>query len=205
MGKIKKTIFFQLQQTITIFANKNMATMKRNILDIARYTGLNLLQKGLSVSPLKLQKILYYEQAWYMVFFNKQHLFEDVPEAWVNGPVYRSVYDKYKGKTAYMNSDLNVSAFLEGEPGKEEAIKKLAKSMNLQSNEIDFLESVFNTYGTKSQGQLVYLTHAEKPWAEQREGLLPFEHSNKKISLESMFQYYNERYQRRKRKNNVSE
>lgn len=176
----------------------------RNISDIARYTGLNLLQKGLSVSPLKLQKILYYEQAWYMVFFGKQLLFEDIPEAWVNGPVYKTIWYEYKGKVPYMTDHLQSEDFLEEGETSEDAIKQLASSMNLSSNEIDFLDSVFNTYGTKSQDQLVFLTHCETPWAEKREGLKPFEHSDRKLSLESMFNYYNERLQRRREKNELS-
>lgn len=170
----------------------------RNILDVAKYTGLNLLQKGLSVSPLKLQKILYYEQAWYMVFFNKKHLFDDIPEAWVNGPVYRTIWQNYKGKVSNMTAPLSSNDFLAEGQSTENTIKQLALSMNLSTEEIKFLDSVFNTYGTKSQDQLVFLTHAEKPWAEKREGLAPFEHSDRKLSLESMYEYYYSRLQRRK-------
>lgn len=46
-----------------------------NINDVAKYVGLSLLVKGYNVSPLKLQKMLYYAQAWHMVFFwQGQHL-----------------------------------------------------------------------------------------------------------------------------------
>lgn len=65
--------------------------MEENIYDIkmvARYIALSLLTKQMTVSPLKLQKLLYYAQAWSMVFFGRQRqLFADVPQAWVNGPV----------------------------------------------------------------------------------------------------------------------
>lgn len=57
----------------------------RDIQDIARYVGISLIAKGLTVSPLKLQKIMYYVQSWYMVFFGrKQTLFGQAPQAWVN-------------------------------------------------------------------------------------------------------------------------
>ena len=49
----------------------------RDIKDIARYVGLSLIAKGLTVSPLKLQKLLYYVQSWYMVF-NGRHYAEAV-------------------------------------------------------------------------------------------------------------------------------
>lgn len=69
--------------------------MEANIYDIkmvARYIALSLLTKQMTVSPLKLQKLLYYAQAWSMVFFGRQRqLFADVPQAWVNGPVYPTI------------------------------------------------------------------------------------------------------------------
>lgn len=36
--------------------------------DVATYCGLVLLKEGMTVSPLKLQKMLYYIQAWMMMF-----------------------------------------------------------------------------------------------------------------------------------------
>ena len=58
--------------------------MIRNVKDIAKYIGLSMLSKGLSVSPLKLQKMLYYTQSWYMVFFGRENtLFAENPQAWV--------------------------------------------------------------------------------------------------------------------------
>ena len=61
---------------------------------VARYIALSLLTKQMTVSPLKLQKLLYYAQAWSMVFFGRSKtLFADVPQAWVNGPVYPSIYE----------------------------------------------------------------------------------------------------------------
>ena len=54
---------------------------KNDIQDVASYCGLVLLKEGMTVSPLKLQKILYYVQAWMMVFFDRQLLFDDKPQA----------------------------------------------------------------------------------------------------------------------------
>ena len=74
-----------------------------NIEDFTKYIGLSLHSKGFSVSPLKLQKLLYYTQAWHMVFFGRENtLFVNVPQAWVNGPVYPVIYDAYKDKVSGM-------------------------------------------------------------------------------------------------------
>ena len=47
------------------------------------------------ISNLKMQKLLYYAQAWHLVNF-RQRLFSDPIEAWDLGPVIRSVYSKYR-------------------------------------------------------------------------------------------------------------
>ena len=61
-----------------------------DIKDYTTYIGITMLMKGLTVSPLKLQKILYYEQAWHMVGFGRENtLFEDapVPTTKINAPL----------------------------------------------------------------------------------------------------------------------
>lgn len=46
-----------------------------NIEDFTKYIGLSLLSKGFSVSPLKLQKLLYYTQAWaHGVLWKRKHI-----------------------------------------------------------------------------------------------------------------------------------
>lgn len=47
------------------------------------------------ITPLGLQKALYYAQGLYYAFF-KEYLFEDECEAWVHGPVYKDVYHRFK-------------------------------------------------------------------------------------------------------------
>ena len=55
-------------------------------------------ESGDSITHLKLQKLLYYAQAWYMVLTENESepiLFEEKIEAWTHGPVVREVYNKY--------------------------------------------------------------------------------------------------------------
>ena len=82
---------------------------------VAKYTILRLIQNGQSICPLKLQKLLYYIQAWHMVYFERENtLFNEVPEAWVNGPVYRTMYDEYKNIGIYDQITLdNISSNIE--------------------------------------------------------------------------------------------
>jgi uncharacterized phage-associated protein len=170
--------------------------MMRNISDIAKYLGLSLLSKGLSVSPLKLQKMLYYTQAWYMVFFGKYNtLFTENPQAWVNGPVYPDIFLEYKDKTNDMCEHLRAKDFDCTDDTVSEEAGKLAKTMELTEDEIKCIDSIIMLYGSKSQNQLIFMTHAESPWADQRKGLSPFDYSQREISLESMYHYYKARYE----------
>lgn len=132
-----------------------------------------------------------------MVFYGKENApFEDKPQAWVNGPVYPDVYQAYKGKTANMCDHLKASDFCECQP--EEAMRELAAM--LDGLDFELIESIILLYGSKSQNDLIFLTHSEKPWTEARDGLKPFERSNKELSLDTMYEYYKARHDRNRNK-----
>ena len=167
----------------------------RNIHDVARYLGISLLLKGLSVSPLKLQKILYYTQSWYMVFFGRENsLFKENPQAWVNGPVYPEIYSEYKGKVNGMCDHLQAKDFDCTEENLTDEANKLAKQMNFTDDDVECIDSILTLYGAKTQNQLVLLTHTESPWVDARKGLLPFDYSKREIALDTMYTYYKTRH-----------
>jgi uncharacterized phage-associated protein len=166
---------------------------------VAKFIGLSLLTKGLSVSPLKLQKIAYYVQSWFMVFFGRENtIFAEAPEAWVNGPVYLTIYREYKDKTANMCDHLQAKDFCTGNP--INALEKITQELNFSSEQLEFIESVIMLYGSKTQNQLIFMTHTEKPWVEKREGLAPYERSEKKLSFDTMYNYYKERHEHNRAK-----
>jgi len=168
-----------------------------DIKDFARFMGLSMLSKGISVSPLKLQKLLYYQQAWHMVFFGRENqLFDSAPQAWVNGPVYPVVYYQYKDRVPGMCDHLYEKDFESSKDTILADISALAEKLNLNAKEISLFDSIVNLYGSKTQNQLIFMTHSELPWSEKREGLLPFEKSTNVISLDTMWQYYKARYDR---------
>ncbi|MCH4828618.1 MULTISPECIES: Panacea domain-containing protein [Flavobacterium] len=112
-----------------------------------------------------------------------------MPEAWVNGPVYRPIYDKYKS-TFFKNENFQNS--LDEESLSKELFKKL-ETLNLSKDKQDLVFSVLNAYGKLSDEKLVLMTHSEEPWNEARQGLSPIERSEKKISIDTIFNYYNSR------------
>lgn len=167
-----------------------------SILELAKYVGLSVLSKGENISPLKLQKLLYYIQAWYMVLTTNENntLFVESPEAWVNGPVYPNVFYAYKSKVGNMCEHLHACDFGCEDDDILDTISNLARTLPLSKEQIELIDSVITLYGTKSQNQLIFMTHSEKPWSEARGNLLPYEKSNNKISLHTMYTYYKERY-----------
>ena len=48
-----------------------------------------------TITPLKLQKILYYAQGYYLAIHDKE-LFPEEFEAWAHGPVNEEIYNKYR-------------------------------------------------------------------------------------------------------------
>ena len=172
-----------------------------DIKDYAAYVGITMLMKGLTVSPLKLQKILHYEQAWHMVGFGRDNqLFSCAPQAWVNGPVYPEIYYIYKNMVPGMCDHLKMENFLSEGEDPHDKEKELADKMKLSDEEIALTERVIMLYGSRTQNQLILLTHSEKPWSEMREGLKPYDYSDREISLDTMHDYYKERYDRNRAK-----
>lgn len=120
-------------------------------IDIAFHL-LNIAQRnGDCITNLKLQKLLYYAQAWFMVNNNGELLFDDPIEAWKYGPVIRSVYGKFKKNNSYPIALT------------EKQIKKL---INLPQQVNTFLEEFAVTFYKFSASELVSMTHNEKPWKE---------------------------------------
>jgi uncharacterized phage-associated protein len=64
-----------------------------NVLTVAYY----ILNKCGPMPAMKLHKLLYYCQAWSLVW-DGEPLFEEEIEAWVSGPVIPYLYELHKGK-----------------------------------------------------------------------------------------------------------
>ena len=152
--------------------HKEVALSKRSnvvsVFDVAVY----IMQKLKKCTTMKLQKLLYYCQAWYLVW-NEEPLFEERIEAWANGPVVRALYQFHKGLYVITLSDMSV-----GNP------EKLTES---QKKDID---SVLDAYGDKNSQWLVEQTHAEEPWKNARKGMTQNERGSIEITHQAMAEYY---------------
>lgn len=61
-----------------------------------------------SLTHLKIQKLLYYAQGWFMANYDGSRLFDENIEAWKHGPVVRSVYKALSGsKDSQITNKIN--------------------------------------------------------------------------------------------------
>lgn len=128
------------------------------------------LESGDAMTHLKLQKLLYYAQAWHLANYNRR-LFDEDLKAWTHGPVVPSVWHKYRN----FGWDIIQPA------------KTAAKVADATAS---FLENVYNIYGKYSGKALEDLTHDELPWKEAR-GDLPIQaKSTTPISDKTMRDFY---------------
>lgn len=133
--------------------------------DVAAY----ILQRYGAVEAMKLQKLLYYSQAWFGAVFGRE-LFTDQILGFRDGPVVESVFRKHKG-----------SRTVRSWPGDPAALDDAAK---------DIVDLVCVQYGNMSGDELSDLSHYEKPWKDSRIGLAAAAPGRRVISVPSMAAYY---------------
>ena len=134
--------------------------------DVAKY----ILEQQGSMTAMKLQKLVYYAQAWSLVWDDA--LFNEPIEAWVNDPVIPALYKSHSGMYK-VNAEV-----IDG------------NSSLLSSDQKDTINRILKYYGSKDSQWLSDLTHLEDPWKNAREGQPTDARGNKEISLASMSEYY---------------
>jgi len=136
-----------------------------NVHDVAAYV---LKEQG-PMTAMKLEKLVYYTQAWSLVW-DDQPLFPERVEAWAAGPVVPALYYRHRGLFQVKEWD--------------------GVSNNLTQKQCETVNAVLGFYGNKSSQWLSDLTHGEEPWLRARTGLAPLERGNREITHASMAEYY---------------
>lgn len=137
-----------------------------NAHDVARY----ILEAKGPMSAFKLQKLLYYCQAWSLVWDEKP-LFQERIEAWANGPTVPDIYTCHRGQ-------FMISKWEQG------------NSAKLESPQKDTVNAVLKYYGDQTGQYLSELTHQEAPWKDARIGMAPGQRGNSEITHAAMAEYY---------------
>lgn len=138
------------------------------VFDVAKY----ILKKQGEITTAKLQKLVYYSQAWHLVWDEKL-LFRCKIEAWANGPVVPALFKAHKGKFTVTARD-----FPQGKMG------------NLKKVDKETINAILEYYGDKSAQWLIDLTHLEDPWREARKGCKVGERCTNEITPALMMEYY---------------
>lgn len=128
------------------------------------------------VTPLALQKILYFIQGLYFSKYGIP-LFNDNCQAWVHGPVYTDIYDMFR---SFRYDPIDDPRF--------ELLK--GKSNGLNEKEREVIDLVINTFGLYGGKVLERITHKEDPWRNAREGYLENEPSQEEISKGAIKEYF---------------
>lgn len=131
--------------------NVIMERIENSALDIAKYILCFAQNNGDTITNLKLQKLLYYAQAWYLVNNENNKLFEDNIEAWPYGPVVPCVYNEFK---SFGRLPIDIDCNLEND------------FKNICGNTKQYLNEFCEFFLRFSATELVAMTHQEKPWIE---------------------------------------
>lgn len=143
-----------------------------DVVSVAEY----ILTKTGPMTSMKLQKIVYYSQAWHLAWTEKP-LFPEKIEAWRDGPVAPKLFELHKGQFK-----LQAGFFL--------SKLKNPESPQLTTDEKDVVDRVIRYYGQKDPHWLSQLTHLEDPWKKARSHCDDGDHSSEEISHQVMFEYY---------------
>ena len=147
---------------------------KYTCFDIANYFLDKAKQTAIAVTNLKLQKLVYYAQAWHLAIHNEALMEEVEFEAWIHGPVIHELWNKYRN---YSYKPIN-----------EEVTPP-----ELDARSDQFLEEVGEVYLDKDAYTMELMSHREDPWILARNGYADNERCTNTISEESMRTYFKSR------------
>lgn len=130
---------------------------------------------GDAITHLKLQKLVYYAQAWSLALLDRPLFAEDV-RAWAHGPVVLSVWHEFKRHGW-------------------DALPPPDEVPEFDDESAELLRDVMRSYGEHSARKLEELTHAEEPWLRARGSLPPEASSSAVIPTEHMRRFYQKLYE----------
>ena len=175
--KVGETAFNKAMEAATSL--QNLFSISDKMLCVIAYIFATLEE----VTPLMLQKILYYIQGIYSVLYETS-MFEEDCRAWVHGPVFEEIYDLFKEFKYNPIDDARFAIF----GGGNEALTDEERGV------ADLVLKTFGMYGGKT---LERITHKEEPWLAARRGYddsIPSREIISKDSIKHYFKTINKKY-----------
>ena len=150
--------------------------MENNLYDINLIANYIISKNESSIMHFKVQKLLYYIQAWSLSILDKP-LFDADFEAWVHGPVCKKIYDRFGSLYSFISKEENTET------------KKI-----IHKRDIEFIDYVLNNYMSFSDIELEYLIKQETPWKKTREGFGLMDKCDKIIPKDLIKKFYTEKW-----------
>ncbi|NWN45674.1 Panacea domain-containing protein [Candidatus Phytoplasma pruni] len=156
-----------------------MTNKPLNVLDVASYiVEYAKKNKITDLTNMKLQKLVYYSHAQYLIENNYNPLIDNPIEAWPYGPVIPDLYF-YCRQFKY-------------DP--VESIEYENKK-KLNENHIKVIDNVLNAYSSWTAKQLSEKTHSETPWQKAFQD--DRDYSQNVITNQAIYSFYFKQYQKK--------
>ena len=159
--------------------------MKYNVIDVCRHIINYSNEKEYGISNLKLQKLLYFTQAYFLLT-KQEACFGEKIEAWDLGPVVPVAYREYK---QFGNGNIPTITYVI-----EKDLDNIWNSkvipyydVLITTEDKRLIDSVVDKFSEYSASDLVGLTHRQKPWIDS---YVP--NRNNEITIKAIEEYFNE-------------
>ncbi len=167
-GNLKSLTAYEKSKRSTLELPGQQKRLESKVDEVISY----LLFQCEDITPLALQKALYYIQGFYSAFVEK-FMFDDDCEAWIHGPVYREIYSRY---SSYRFDPIK------GENGFDISV--------FTDSEKAVIDSVIQYLCCYSGKILERFTHSEMPWIKTRGNLPANANSDRIISKDFIREYF---------------
>jgi len=144
--------------------------------EIANWFIAKAAESGDHVTHLKVQKLLYYAEAWTEVITGKE-LFDEQMQAWAHGPVVPEVFQEFK---SHGWDTLPVP--------QDQELPKVAEDV------VDVLNQVYGAYGELPAKTLEVMTHKDEPWIAARGDLASEARCEAVIPKREIKEYFEKKY-----------
>ena len=151
---------------------EELFSVSDNMLRVIAY----IFEKLDEVTPLMLQKLIYFIQGVHSALYGRP-IFEEDCRAWVHGPVYPKVYDLFRD---FKYNPIDDARF---------ALLEWTEDV-LTEDEKKVINLVLNTFGMYGGKVLEKITHNEEPWRSARRGYEDGIPSNEILTKDSIRKYY---------------
>lgn len=162
---------------------KGVVTMSYKVMDVAQFMINYSVDNNQTITNLKLQKLLYYVQAAFLVE-KDEPCFEESIVNWRHGPVVSDVYNEFKN---YASSGIDyLGQYTTVEVTKDFKLKTKINSYDenpIRECDGNIIKKVLKAYKDVDPWEMVDRTHQEDPWRLESD-------RNEEITKESIKKYF---------------